>query len=83
MLQFNALNGLQQLGTTAKSALPVLEKFAAGLPDGNLKDTTRKTIDKLKEEPKPAEITDLEKAREEIKRLRKELEDIRKKVEKK
>ncbi len=55
MVQFNALSGLQQLGTAAKSALPALEKLATELFDGNLKDTVKKTIEKLKEEPKKAE----------------------------
>lgn len=86
LLHSYAVNGLQQMGMSAKSALPALEKFASSQADGSVKETALKTIAAMKEKLKPAEPKEpenLDAARAEIKRLQKELDEIKKRVEKK
>lgn len=47
-LHFGMLDALQEMGKAAEPALSVVEKLAESLPAGNLKETAKKTVEKIR-----------------------------------
>ncbi|MFO0814001.1 MAG: M1 family aminopeptidase [Gemmatales bacterium] len=76
LLHSDALEGVYAMGPAARPVLAVVEKLAETLPAGTLKDNAKKTAEKLKEDPKAtAELkAKVQKAKEELEKLQRELE---------
>jgi aminopeptidase N len=84
-LRFTILNSLPNLGPLAASTLPAVDKLVADAPDGRVKEMAKGIADRIRAQANPtagggsAEVNQL---REEIKKLQREQENLRQRLEK-
>jgi aminopeptidase N len=84
-LRFTILNSLPNLGPLAASTLPAVDKLVAEAPDGRVKEMAKGVADKIRAQAPAGSGTtsgELSQLREEIKKLQREQENLRLKLEK-
>jgi aminopeptidase N len=84
-LQFTILNALPTLGPLASSTLPAVDKIVNEAPDGRIKEMAKGVADKIRAQstagPAAASL-ELSQLREEIKRLQRDQEKLRERLDK-
>jgi aminopeptidase N len=84
-LLFTILNTLPNLGPMAASTLPALDKLVADAPDGRVKEMAKGVADRIRALANPGAGSgpaELNQLREEIKKLQREQDNLRQKLEK-
>jgi aminopeptidase N len=84
-LRFTILNSLPNLGPLAASTLPAVDKLVAEAPDGRVKEMAKGVADRIRAQSPGGSTTtsvELTQLREEVKKLQREQENLRLKLEK-
>ncbi len=85
LLRFVALRTLPDLGPLASAALPILDKLAQDQSAGRMERMIKTAADRIRNQSganKTTEATELNRLRDEIKRLERSQEELRKRLEK-
>jgi HEAT repeat protein len=84
-LRFTILNSLPNLGPLAASTLPAVDKLVAEAPDGRVKEMAKGVADRIRAQSPGGSTTtsaELTQLREEVKKLQREQENLRLRLEK-
>jgi ubiquinone biosynthesis protein UbiJ len=82
--RFGVLQALPDLGPAASSALPALDKIVKDSPEGRMRDMVKGVADKIRANSGSATAapTELNQLREQVKRLERSQEELRKRLDK-
>ncbi len=84
-LRFSVLRALQDLGPLASSTLPAVDKIAQDAPDERMREMAKNVAEHIRTQSKPPAATastELNQLREEVKRLQREQEQLRERLDK-